>query len=533
MLKLIRSVFGLSCLLGVTVLAPTAHAQDSDGDGIANHLDAHACRADVSASAFAPAQGVFGMIMLEDGWPAKLDSDYNDTIVAYNYEFAQAANGSTGQIRAIYSVMASGGSIEQALGLRLPVPRNSVSHATVSIGGAAPVALLASASDPQWNVLLSNNIAVDIFGAAPRAIINAVPGATSASITIEVLIDFVSPVQLNPGAPPFDVFTFRTNTPSHEIHLAQYCGTPQMDPSLFGQGIDASTLPNRCYTDEFNIPSGLALPELAGYPSEFTNIANLFPRIVSWAASGGTVDHDWYLSPVTSFAFPSPLSPSFPNGATALVPDSSCLPSGLVGSWSLNEGTGTFAADASSFGNHGTLVNGPSWMPGIRGGAVEFGQVDYIEIPATPSLDVRDAITIEGWVYVTASDPSGYNSYLLDRQNRYSLLVEDDETISFIINYPSLLVRTTQSIALNRWHHIAGTYDQAAGIARIYIDGVQQASAAFSGLISASSQPLRIGCYTNSGGACQAAWGFSGRIDDVLLYDRALSAAEIQASFSR
>ncbi len=531
-LKPIWSVFGLSCLLGVAALAPTAHAQDSDGDGIANPLDAHACRADGSASAFAPAQGVFGMIMLEDGWPLKLDSDYNDTIVAYNYEFAQAADGRTGQIRAIYSVMASGGSIDQALGLRLPVPRSSVSRATVSIGGATPVALLPAAADPQWNVVISNNLAVELFGAAPGTIINAVPGSATPSATIEVLIDFVSPVQLAATEIPFDVFTFRTTTPAHEIHLAQYCGTPNMDPSLFGQGIDSSALPDRCYTDEFNIPAGLALPELAAYPAELTNIASLYPRIVSWAASDGTVDMDWYLSPVTSFAFPSPLSPAFPSGTTAIVPDASCLPSGLVGAWSLDEGSGTLAADSSGSSNHGTLVNGPNWTPGIRGQALQFNQVDYVQIPSTPSLNMQTAITIEGWVYVTGSDPGGYNSYLLDKHNRYSLLVEDDETINFLINYPSLQVRTTQAIPLNSWHHIAGTYDRTLGIAKVYIDGVEQASAPFTGLISVTSQPLRIGCYTNGGGACQAAWGFSGNIDQVRLYDRALSASEIQASFN-
>src|SRR3989338_9287108 len=61
---------------------------------------------------------------------------------------------------------------------------------------------------------------------------------------------------------------------------------------------------------------------------------------------------------------------------------------GLVGYWSMNEGTGSYAGDASGNKNTGTLTGGPTWVDGKRGKALSFdGSNDYVSVADANSLD--------------------------------------------------------------------------------------------------------------------------------------------------
>jgi hypothetical protein len=79
-------------------------------------------------------------------------------------------------------------------------------------------------------------------------------------------------------------------------------------------------------------------------------------------------------------------------------------------------------------------------------------------------------------------------------------------------------------LTANVWAHLAATYDGA--MLRLYVNGVQVASRAQTGLITTTTGPLRTGG--------NAIWGeyFQGRLDEVRVYNRALSQAEIQADMN-
>lgn len=84
----------------------------------------------------------------------------------------------------------------------------------------------------------------------------------------------------------------------------------------------------------------------------------------------------------------------------------------LVGYWKLDEGSGTKAADSSGKGNNGTLMNKPTWIPGVQGSALEFhglgvagGGGDYITIPHSASLDITGPISIALWIRPEADNP--------------------------------------------------------------------------------------------------------------------------------
>jgi hypothetical protein len=200
---------------------------------------------------------------------------------------------------------------------------------------------------------------------------------------------------------------------------------------------------------------------------------------------------------------------------------------GLVGYWPLNEGTSTIASDASGNGNTMRLQNPQNisaWTSGIRGGAVNFDTTDYFTASSTPSLNITDAITISAWIY--ALDWSS-NRRIVQKglnDNQYRLTAEGG-----ILKFELLQV-TFGSIATalpstSQWHHVVGTYD--GGTIAIYIDGALANSTGATGSMFTSTDDVFIG--TKSGST--AGDFFDGKIDDVRIYNRGLSATEVAALY--
>ena len=216
-------------------------------------------------------------------------------------------------------------------------------------------------------------------------------------------------------------------------------------------------------------------------------------------------------------------------GVTVTVANATPPPPGLVGAWSFNAGTGTTATDSSGFGNTGTL-NGATWtQSGQLGSALLFDGVnDRVDIPDSASLGLTTGMTLEAWVRPTTT--TGWRSVLVKERpggRVYSLYSSDNA------GRPSTYLRLKSDVGLvgpaalpaNTWSHLATTYDGTTH--RLYVNGSQVASVSRSGKIGTSPRPLRIG-----GNAVFGEW-FNGTIDEVRVYNRALTAAEISADRNR
>jgi hypothetical protein len=201
---------------------------------------------------------------------------------------------------------------------------------------------------------------------------------------------------------------------------------------------------------------------------------------------------------------------------------------GLVAAYAFDEGAGTAAADRSGNGNNGSLVNGAAWSTTAKfGAAASFdGSNDRIDVADSSSLDLTSGMTLEAWVRPTAN--SSYRTVLLKEVSgelTYSLYAADSDHggrpsgWNRIANV-SRFADGTATLPLNTYSHIAVTYNGSSLV--FYVNGVATRSTAMTGNMQTSTMPLRIGGNT--------VWGeyFQGQIDEVRIYNRALSQSEIQ-----
>jgi hypothetical protein len=203
---------------------------------------------------------------------------------------------------------------------------------------------------------------------------------------------------------------------------------------------------------------------------------------------------------------------------------------GLVAAYGFEETAGTTVTDASGSGNTGTIREATRITTGRLGRALNFDGVnDWVTVPSAPSLVLTDALTLEAWIYPTQVG-SVWRTVALKEQNgdlAYALYASTNT------NRPSahvwingdVDVRGTAAVAANTWTHLAATYDGAT--LRLYVNGAQVASRAVAGRIAAITLPLRLG-----GNNVWTEW-FRGRIDEVRVYNRALSTPEIQGDMTR
>ena len=197
------------------------------------------------------------------------------------------------------------------------------------------------------------------------------------------------------------------------------------------------------------------------------------------------------------------------------------ISSGPVAEYGFDEGSGTTLTDASGNGNMGTIVGATWTKSGKFGSALSFnGTNSIVTVNDSPSLDLNVGMTLEAWVYPTAMNPQQWMTVIfkpLDAADDVDYVLQG---VSKNVETPSTAVSSSPTnlfgspvLPLNTWSHLAATYDGAN--LKLYVNGVQAASAAQTGAIGASSQPLSIG--TN----------WVGMIDEMRIYNRALSASEI------
>lgn len=201
---------------------------------------------------------------------------------------------------------------------------------------------------------------------------------------------------------------------------------------------------------------------------------------------------------------------------------------GLVAEWHFDDD----AKDSSGNGNDG-VIHGAAFVDGISGKALSFdGSNDEVDFGSGTTLNLPNALTIEAWIYPQASTIGGIvmkGKYQNEYDASYSTIYGSDNKISFLVwNTPHtrLELISNNALTLNQWHHIVYTWDGSTTAARIYINGNLDNEIANTGinLAMSTNEPLRIGRFKNIDYGEK--W-FKGIIDEVRIYNRALTADEV------
>ncbi len=194
------------------------------------------------------------------------------------------------------------------------------------------------------------------------------------------------------------------------------------------------------------------------------------------------------------------------------------------------------ANDSSGNGLHGTAHGGPSYLGGMFGQAIGLDGVDdYVDCGNSPLLDITGQITVAAWIKVNTFERTwqaivakGDSAWRLHRNG-------DTDSLNFALNGPSPGNRSwghslagVTSVNDDEWHHAAGVYNGSK--MALYIDGGLEDSHDCSGTIATNTEPAYIAANSEKPAEAYRCW--NGLIDDVRIYNHALSENEIAALIS-
>lgn len=208
--------------------------------------------------------------------------------------------------------------------------------------------------------------------------------------------------------------------------------------------------------------------------------------------------------------------------------------SGLVGWWKFNEGSGGTAADSSGSGNNGSLGYGAGWDTGkIGSNAINFdGSDDEVSVPNNASLNPTSGLSVALWMNIhSKSGAAQWKSPIHKGGTNDQYHIELDQNTS----RPMAYVKTTSGQRwcnfspgdrpLNAWAHYIYTYDSATGDINTYINGNLTNTCSHSGTLLTHSGTLTFGKKGFT-------YSFDGVLDDIRIYNRALTKSEVVSVYT-
>ncbi|MFH1265552.1 MAG: LamG domain-containing protein, partial [Planctomycetota bacterium] len=205
---------------------------------------------------------------------------------------------------------------------------------------------------------------------------------------------------------------------------------------------------------------------------------------------------------------------------------------GLVAHWNFNDGNGPVLRDSSGNDNHGR-ISGATWVKSGSGYALQFdGLDDYVDCGNDASLDLRGPMTLAAWVHpatASAQEPGIVGKYF----ESYALTLYRGGCWWYISsggnNASAPLLKT------GRWHHVVGTFDGET--MRLYVNGQRRAGKKSKATSVNPGKNFLMGRIvpdpTAPGAASQARSHFEGLLDEVKVYQRALSLQEVILEYNR
>jgi alpha-N-arabinofuranosidase len=215
------------------------------------------------------------------------------------------------------------------------------------------------------------------------------------------------------------------------------------------------------------------------------------------------------------------------DGMTDAARDASCQQPAAF--WRFDEGSGATAADSSGHGHTLTLKMAATWTAGHEGSALSLPGASFADTPYTQAFAAAREISVTAWIKPAQSRTGGIvaKTRRLGPVQDWGFYQELGEAM-FICNWPTPDLRGTSSgfaMPLGTWVHVAFVLDIDVGTTAFYKNGIYQSSAPITQqLLQNNNEPIAIG--TDGGNTAN---DFIGAIDDITVWTRALTPAEVAA----
>ncbi|MBI4787134.1 MAG: CSLREA domain-containing protein [Chloroflexi bacterium] len=221
---------------------------------------------------------------------------------------------------------------------------------------------------------------------------------------------------------------------------------------------------------------------------------------------------------------------SIADGSTAATTFNNLyLNDGLLAYWKLDEGAGTTAKDSSGYGYDGVVTNG-SWSSSTYP-AMDFtdpyafrsdrtDSSEYVLASNLQKLNDAQTLTLSAWVWLDSA-PTAPMRFITLENEKAVLRANTSNSLQFYMSIGGSIRSTSVSAVFGtgQWYHVAGTYD--GSIMRLYLNGTQRDTLGVTGTVTDGNW-VRLSHSANNE-------ALDGRLDDVRIYNRALSSGEIGA----
>ncbi|MHC4533121.1 MAG: LamG domain-containing protein [Planctomycetota bacterium] len=202
----------------------------------------------------------------------------------------------------------------------------------------------------------------------------------------------------------------------------------------------------------------------------------------------------------------------------------------LIGWWRFDEGSGTAAYDFSGFNNDGALLNGAEWGVGyLSNSSVQFDGVDdFVEVPHADILAVDNEVTVMAWINTERYDAPNGEAWqgILSKSNSprsYSFYTEASKALHFsTAGYGGL---SSPNVPLNEWVHVCAMVID--GTHQYYINGEDAGTNGTGIVLPGASDTATVVIGRSNEGVNRS---FLGMIDDVRIYNHALTQDEVQTA---
>ena len=210
--------------------------------------------------------------------------------------------------------------------------------------------------------------------------------------------------------------------------------------------------------------------------------------------------------------------------------------------WMLNETSGTSAADSSGHGRNGTLIGAITWAPGKLNNCLNFSATtQYVDCGQAGNFERTQPFSFDFWYKTASTGTQIIASKILNSGNYTGWQVWYDGTSTNRVYFDLISVVSTSwirayftdvTVSNNTWHHFVITYDgssTAAGV-KFYYDNTLKTTSVDGNNLSSST--LTAADFQISGRGTGAALGIIGLLDELVIYERALSVVEVAARWN-